>query len=201
MRRTALAAVLVVVVLLAVACGGDDDDTAGSVDQAAEAADSSQAVDDTQAVVSTEVDSTDATEVDATEASTGSDDGSIDPCELVTADEAAAVLGAVPGEPTNVHAGGVGACTYRLPDGSGAVQINVEQGDGERFLSDLSGATSTNALVVEGVGDAAVANEIIGQITVVQGDTRFGIFISPVGGGPVDAATLSAMAEVAVGRL
>lgn len=79
--------------------------------------------------------STEATEATEATSATGGD-ATLDPCRLVTAGEAAAVLGSDPGEPTNVRAGGVGACTYRL-DGVGDQahvngtigQIAVVQGD------------------------------------------------------------------------
>ena len=116
----------------------------------------------------------------------------------VTSDEAAAVLGDEPGEPTNVDVGGVGACTYRLADGSAAVQINVERGDADTFLSQISEGRGEE---LEGVGDAAVANETLGQVTVVKGDVRFAVFVSLADGEKTDLDTLFVLATTAVGRL
>ncbi len=124
--------------------------------------------------------------------------GSLDPCSLITAAEAEAVLGGDPGEPTNVKAGGVGACTYRLQDGSAAVQINVEPGDASVFESRTAEMGGES---VDGVGDQAQVNGTIGQIAVVQGDVLFAIFVMLPDGADVDHSTLTELAAAAAGRL
>lgn len=189
-RRVALTAIVAMTV--AAGCGGDDD--AGDVAEPTStgAPDATEAPDDTQATAGTEVETSD------TSTSKPVGDGSLDPCSLVTADEAAAVLGAEPGEPTNVDAGGVSACTYRLPDGSAAVQINLERGDADTFLSQISEGRGEK---LDDVGDAAVANETLGQVTVVKGDVRFAIFVMLAGGEKTDVDTLFVLATTAVGRL
>lgn len=170
MRRIACAAIALALVA---ACGGggDDDDTA-----------------------SAETTTTEGAEAAPTTAS----DGSLDPCSLITAGEAEDVLGSEPGEPTNVNAGGVGACTYRLDDGSAAVQINVEPGDASVFESRTAEMGGES---VHGVGDQAQVNGTIGQIAVVQGDVLFAIFVMLPGGADVDHATLTELGRAAAGRL
>ena len=193
--RCRLALTAIMTLSVAAGCGGDDD---GGGDAVADPT-SAGAPDATGAAGATEA--PDATGVPGdTEAPAPADpgDGSLDPCSLVTSDEAAAVLGDEPGEPTNVDAGGVGACTYRLADGSAAVQINVERGDADTFLSQISEGRGEE---LDGVGDAAVANETLGQVTVVKGDVRFAVFVSLADGEKTDLDTLFVLATTAVGRL
>ncbi len=190
-----LALTAIVTLSVAAGCGGDDD---GGGDAAADPT-SAGVPDATGAAGATEA--PDATDVPGdTEAPAPADpgDGSLDPCSLVTSDEAAAVLGDEPGEPTNVDAGGVGACTYRLADGSAAVQINVERGDADTFLSQISEGRGEE---LDDVGDAAVANETLGQVTVVKGDVRFAVFVSLADGEKTDLDTLFVLATTAVGRV
>ncbi|MBA3802926.1 MAG: DUF3558 family protein [Acidimicrobiia bacterium] len=188
-----LALTAVVVMSVAAGCGGGDEGGDAVVDPTSDAPDATDAAGATEAP--------DATDVPGdTEAPAPADpgDGSLDPCSLVTSDEAAAVLGDEPAEPTNVDAGGVGACTYRLADGSAAVQINVERGDADTFLSQISEGRGEE---LDGVGDAAVANETLGQVTVVKGDVRFAVFVSLADGEKTDLDTLFVLATTAVGRL
>lgn len=169
MRRIAFAAIALA--LAACGSGGDDDDT-----------------------TSGETTATDSGEA----APTAGSDEALDPCSLITAGEAEDVLGGEPGEPTNVNAGGVGACTYRLEDGSAAVQINVEPGDASVFESRTAEMGGES---VDGVGDQAQVNGTIGQIAVVQGDVLFAIFVMLPGGADVDHATLTELGRAAAGRL
>jgi len=169
-----------VIGILAAGCGSDDiANTARSAspDTTAAAAEATQATEATSATVG---------------------DGTLDPCRLVTAGEAAAVLGSEPGEPTNVMAGKVGACTYRLGDGSAAVQINVEPGAAATFESRTAQMGGES---VDGVGDQAQVNGAIGQIAVVQGDVLFAIFVMLPGGVDIDHATLIELGRAAAARL
>ena len=129
-------------------------------------------------------------------ASTGGS-GSLDPCLLVTSAEAAAVLGDQPDEPTNVAAGGVGACTYRLHDGSGAVQINVEHGD----LAEFDSRTENFHGEAVDAGDKALANVTLGQVVVLKDDVLSAIFVSLPNDQHADVATLGELARTAAGRV
>jgi hypothetical protein len=170
MKRLPFAAIALALVS---ACGGggDDDDTAAAEPTTTESAEA---------------------------APTTGRDGPLDPCSLITAGEAEDVLGGAPGEPTDVNAGGVGACTYRLDDGSAAVQINVEPGDASVFEARTAQMGGES---VDGVGDRAQVNGTIGQIAVVQGDVLFAIFVMLPGGADVDHATLTELGRAAAGRL
>lgn len=190
MKRTSFAIALTVVALTA-ACGGGDDSSAGDrrTDSTTE---SGASTDSTAGAGGASSDS-----VAAPGAPTGSGDDSLDPCSLVTSDEAAEVLGDKPDKPTDVQAGDVSACTYRLPDGSAAVQINMQRGDDATFESQVA---ELSGEAVDGVGDKALVNATVGQISVVKGDVLFAIFVSLGNGERPDSATLVELGKAAAGR-
>ncbi len=191
-----VAVVAAVAAAVAAGCGGGADD--GDGDGAAEsaAATTSAAAADPTTTGATET--TGASAETPTPAPAESGDGSLDPCSLMSSDEAAAVLGAQPEEPKPVEAGAIRSCFHILPDASASIQIQLERGDPAAFLAQLS---QGQAETIDGVGDGAVVDEIQGVIVVVKGDVRFAIFVTLAGAAKADVATLTGLAQTAVSRL
>ena len=189
-------AVVAAVAAAAIAGCGGNDDSGGDVPADAAAATTSAAALDPA--------TTGATETTGPPAQTPAPaldeagDGSLDPCSLMSSDEAAAVLGAQPEEPKPVEAGAIRSCFHILPDASASIQIQLERGDPAAFLAQLS---QGQAETIDGVGDGAVADEIQGVIVVVKGNVRFAIFVTLADGAKADVATLRGLAQTAAARL
>jgi hypothetical protein len=173
-----LALALASALLLLAACGGDDDDddTSGDVTATGEVQESPEGDDDDDATEAPE--ETDEPEGDDDDG--GSFFGGIDACELITAEEAAAVVGGDVDEPQRSEIGeGFNQCLYRIAGGGELAVVVQARADTspdeyeeqveENCPEELGGPNP-----VEGIGDAA--HECIGLI-VLSGDAMFAITI------------------------
>jgi hypothetical protein len=129
----------------------------------------------------------------------------IDPCSLVTAEEAKAVLGGRTPQPPRRQAQlGDQVCFYELREGAEvvAVAIDGETGSGEvketqEFVRRALGFESVHV-----VGESAFIDPGLNVIDVVTGATRFSIQIASSALSPAEVrATLVELGRAAVTRL
>ncbi len=127
------------------------------------------------------------------------DVSTVDPCELLTVDEVAAVLEGAIGEPAGNNVLPLLPCEYPREDGTAFVDLEVYTGsreDVENYFESGEGDWRD----VEGLGEAAHWAELSGQIEVLQGNYALTITVSaPGGGSQLEAA--KGLAQKALQRL
>lgn len=78
-----------------------------------------------------------------------------DPCELVTLEEAEALVGAELGEGRSSDHGTAASCTYTGPPTASAAQVEIYIGDGAQQIFETDSRLATELTEVDGVGDEA----------------------------------------------
>ena len=195
----ALLAALCLALMVLAACGGDDDDASDDPDTDATA---------TAEADEGENEATD--EPEATEDNEPTDapepvSGGIDACELITNEEAAAVIGGATDEPVSSQIGeNFNQCLWRIQGGGDLDAAVVVQAapdksaeDYEEQVADTCPEGILDPNPVAGIGDAA--NECIALI-VLSGDVIFAVTILT---DDIDAAVADQeeLARTIIGRL
>jgi len=131
--------------------------------------------------------------------------GSVDPCTLVTADEAGSALGGTP-----VQKSSAGSCTYTVLD-SGFRALSVVLGpqgtDPAKFqdaMTQYAQAANTTLLSVSGVGDEAYATltDTVDQLVARSGTDYVTVVLINFTGGQSDTLnTLQTLGQTALSRV
>jgi hypothetical protein len=182
--------------LLLTACGGDDEEATGTP-SGTRAPAATQTTTGTQAPAETAV--AEATQTATTAPQTSG--GDIDPCALVTKEEAEAIIGESLDEPVVTITELLVSCLYSTPDFD-SVNVDVliyddeDQAEGGFELAlDINDYPE-----IEGIGERAYDSRPIGDITVLEGKYELSVDVS-VGDGEADFETAKDVAAKAVGRL
>ena len=183
--------------LLLAACGGDDEEATGTPG-------GTQAPAVTPTAAGTTVGATETAVAEATQTATTAPQasgGDIDPCALVTKDEAEAIIGESLGDPLVTITELLVSCLYSTPDFD-SVNVDVliyddeDQAEGGFELAlDINDYPE-----IEGIGERAYDSRPIGDITVLNGKYELSVDVS-VGDGEADFETAKDVAAKAVGRL
>jgi hypothetical protein len=173
------------------ACGGDDgSEEPGAATQAPPA--EAGATDEPEAVAEPQA----TEEPEGEEASSG-----VDACELVTREEAEAVLGVSVGEPTREDVPPIGACSYETADFDSVSIAVVTFEDADQAEEVLQMAIDINDYPeISGLGDGAYDSRPIYDVTVRKGRYELSIDVS-LEGGEADFETAKELAATAVERL
>jgi len=184
-------ALSVLVVGLAVACGGDGETEEPST------------VAPPQAIQESPTEEPEATsEGQATEESEEEEvAGGLDACELVTREEAEAVLGAPVGEPTREDVPPISACSYDTADFDSVSVAVVTFEDADQAEEVLQMAIDINDYPeISGLGDGAYDSRPIYDVTVRKGRYELSLDVS-LEGGDADFEAAKGLAATAVDRL
>ena len=159
LSATVLGLLAVGVLLLLAACGGGGDESAGDQPTPAEQETQAPAEQETQAPAATE------------EPSGEVAGGDIDPCALVTKEEAEAALGASVGEPTQDNSvPSFATCSYETADAMDIVGVSVTTYPDAGAATDMFQWGIDNGFeVVDGVGDRAYRSQPFSDITFQKG--------------------------------
>ena len=182
--------------ILVVACGGDDGESTATPGGTRTPA-ATAAATGTRAPAAT-------ASLRATQAATATPQastGEIDPCALVTKEEAEAIIGESLDEPLVTITELLASCLYSTPDFD-SVNVDVLTYDSEDDAKSLFQlAIDINDYPeVEGIGDQAYDSRPIGDITALKGKYELSVDIS-VEGGDADFETAKDVAAKAVDRL
>jgi len=181
---------------LLAACGGDDEESPGTP-SGTRAPAATQTTTGTQAPAETASPETEETATAAPQAS----GGEIDPCALVTKEEAEAIIGESLDEPVVTITELLVSCLYSTPDFD---SVNVDvliYDDEDQAEGGFEMALDINDYPeVEGIGDGAYDSRPIGDITVLKGKYELSVDVS-VGEGDADFETAKDVAAKAVDRL
>ena len=181
----ALAALLLLALsglFLLAACGGDNEESTGTPSG-------------TQAPAATG--SPAAEETSAPQAS----GGEIDPCALVTKEEAEAIVGESLDEPVVTITELLASCLYSTPDfDSVSVDVLIYDREDDAKSGFQLAIDINDYPEVEGIGDQAYDSRPIGDITVLKGKYELSVDVS-VEGGDADFETAKDVAAKAVDRL
>ena len=191
--------------LLLAACGGDDEDESTGTPSGTRAPAATQTTTGTQAPAGTQsAEATESPAAEATQTATAAPQasgGEIDPCALVTKEEAEAIIGESLGDPLETITELLASCLYSTPDFD-SVNVDVliyddeDQAEGGFELAlDINDYPE-----VEGIGDRAYDSRPIGDITVLKGKYELSVDVS-VEGGEADFETAKDVAAKAVDRL
>ena len=182
--------------LLLAACGGDDEESTATP-SGTRAPAATQTTTGTQAPAETASPQAEETATAAPQTS----GGEIDPCDLVTKEEAEAIIGESLGDPVVTITELLVSCLYSTPDFD-SVNVDVliyddeDQAEGGFELAlDINDYPE-----VEGIGDRAYDSRPIGDITVLKGKYELSVDVS-VEGGEADFETAKDVAAKAVDRL
>ena len=172
------------------ACGGDDSEEVSTVAPP-------QA---TQEVVTEEPEATEGPQ--ATEASEGEEAVSgVDACELVTRDEAEAVLGASVGEPTREDTPPISACSYETADFDSVSVSVLTYDDSDQAEEGFQIAIDINDYPeVSGIGERAYDARPISGVTVLKGRYELDVDVN-LEGSEADFEAAKELAATAVERL
>ena len=183
--------------LLMAACGGDDDEEATGTPSGTRTAAATQTAAGTQAPAETASPAAEETATAAPQAS----GGEIDPCALVTKEEAEAIIGESLDEPVVTITELLVGCLYSTPDFE---TVNVDvliYDDEDQAESGFELALDINDYPeVEGIGERAYDSRPIGDITVLKGKYELSVDVS-VDDGEADFETAKDVAAKAVDRL
>jgi hypothetical protein len=189
--------------LLLAACGGDDDEETTGTPSGTRTPAATASAGETQTPAETqsrEATASPAAEETATTAPQASG-GEIDPCALVTKEEAEAIVGESLDEPLVTVTELLVSCLYSTPDFD-SVNVDVliyddeDQAEGGFELAlDINDYPE-----VEGIGERAYDSRPIGDITVLTGKYELSVDVS-VGDGEADFETAKDVAAKAVDRL
>jgi hypothetical protein len=181
--------------LLMAACGGDDDEEATGTPSGTRTPAATTA--GTQAPAETASPQAEETATAAPQTS----GGEIDPCDLVTKEEAEAIIGESLDEPTVTITELLVGCLYSTPDFE---TVNVDvliYDDEDQAESGFELALDINDYPeVEGIGERAYDSRPIGDITVLKGKYELSVDVS-VDDGEADFETAKDVAAKAVDRL
>lgn len=187
MRRLLVMAAMCV---LATGCGGDDGDDEATASSTTE-------------VDAEDVDTTttgaDATTTTAEGAGGGGGTVDVDPCSLITADEAADLIGADVGvgQSTPFEAGT--ACIYQ--GGGSIVGVQVFSAPGtEELLAANAPLFASDAVPADGIGEAAFVSEAEASIGVLQDGVIFTVTVV-ADGQPAAPDVVRAAADLALANL
>lgn len=160
--------------ILLAACGGDDEELTGTPGPTRTPAATAVAT-GTRAPAATA--SPRATQ--AATATAQASSGEIDPCALVTKEEAEAVVGESLGEPVVTITELLAGCLYSTPDFD-SVNVDVlTYEDEDQAESGFQLAIDINDYPeIEGIGDRAYDSRPIGDITVLKGKYELSIDVS-----------------------
>jgi hypothetical protein len=187
--------------LLLVACGGGDDEEPTSTRTAAatQTAAGTQAPEETASAEAEETASPEAEET-ATPAPQASD-GELDPCALITKEEAEAVVGESLDEPLVTITELLASCLYSTIDFE-SVNVDVLTYDNEdNAEGGFELALDINDYPeIDGIGDRAYDSRPIGDITVLKGKYELSVDVS-VNNDDSDFETAKELAAQAVDRL
>jgi hypothetical protein len=182
--------------LLLAACGGDDDESTGTP-SGTRAPAATQTTTGTQAPSETESPAAEETATAAPQASAGE----IDPCALVTKEEAEAIIGESLDDPLVTITELLASCLYSTPDFQ-SVNVDVLIYDSEdNAEGGFELALDINDYPeVEGIGERAYDSRPIGDITALEGRYELSVDVS-VQGDDTDFETAKDVAAKAVDRL
>jgi len=185
--------------LLLAACGGDDDEESTATPSGTQAAVATQTPSGTPAAEETESPAAEATET--AESTPEPSAGELDPCALVTKEEAEAIVGESLDDPLVTITELLASCLYSTPDFE-SVNVDVLIYDSEdNAEGGFELALDINDYPeIEGIGDRAYDSRPIGDITVLKGKYELSVDVS-VGDGEVDFETAKDVAAKAVDRL
>lgn len=202
-----LMAILALLLVVFAACGGDDDD--GSGDSSDETAASATDDGDETAEATDEPDVEETDEPQETVApDNGGGDLAINPCELVTSEEAAEAIGGATEEPVldpNIGEN-FSQCLWRIEGGTELDEALIVQVRADSSSEDYAETLDENCpealgepVHVSGVGDAA--NECIALI-VLSGEVIFAVTVlSGTGDIEAELAKQEELAQTIIGRL
>jgi hypothetical protein len=183
-------------VLLLAACGGDDDESTATP-SGTRAPAATQTTAGTQAPAGTASTAAEETATAAPQAS----GGEIDPCALVTKEEAEAIVGESLDDPLVTITELLASCLYSTPDFK-SVNVDVltyeneDQAEGGFELAlDINDYPE-----VEGIGERAYDSRPIGDVTALEGRFELSVDVS-VQGDDTDFETAKDVAAKAVDRL
>ena len=185
--------------LLLAACGGDDDEETAATPSGTQAAVATQTPSGTPAAEATESPAAEATET--AESIPEPSAGEIDPCALVTKEEAEAIVGESLGDPLVTITELLASCLYSTPDFE-SVNVDVLIYDSEdNAEGGFEVALDINDYPeVEGIGDRAYDSRPLGDITVLKGKYELSVDVS-VEDTDADFETAKDVAAKAVDRL
>ncbi len=142
-----------------------------------------------------------ATEAPATQASGGSPLDSLDPCTLLTQDDATAFFGAPAAAGKPSHGSTTAICLYQTADSQGLLSLLLEyNGQGALQADDYVQQKGSTAQEVPGLGDGAYFDPQVHLLTVAKGPWMVRV------NGYVQAANaplekLTPLAQTVLGRL
>jgi len=123
----------------------------------------------------------------------------MDPCAILTQDDATAFFGA-PSPAGTASKGNPAFCVYQTADGSKQLSLHIVYLPAAAATSDAFVAASKGVQAVPGLGDAAYFNAVMNEIGVAKGPWSFTVDgILQDGKAPLDA--LMTPAKAALGRL
>jgi len=197
----ALAALLLLTLsglLLLAACGGDDDETTATP-SGTQAAVATQTPSGTSTAEETQTPAAEATQTP--EATPEPSAGELDPCALVTKEEAEAIVGESLGDPLVTITELLATCLYSTLDFD-SVYVGVLIYDSEdNAEGGFEVALDINDYPeVEGIGDRAYDSRPLGDITVLKGKYELSVDVS-VEDTDADFETAKDVAAKAVDRL
>ena len=158
--------------LLLAACGGDDDEETTATPSGTQAAVATQTPSGTPAAEATET----------AESTPEPSAGEIDPCALVTKEEAEAIVGESLGDPLVTITELLASCLYSTSDLKSVGVDVLTYGSADDAESGFQLALDINDYPeVEGIGDRAYDSRPIGDITVLKGKYEVSVDVNVEG--------------------